>query len=907
MPVPGRQLPDFVEITSSLSYAQPVQNHLRFPLIAGVLFTALSAWCAPLAHWFSDKQIQVHYAAFGVRQDLQFQLVGESPMTPVDLQVLSQRGSAWNLSAEPLRADMGDWIRRPMWVRILNGASNEIFRTPVRVTGLLDSKFADPARETGVIWQSGRPTLRVWAPTARDVKLLKFDSAKAKSPTVVPMLPEDHGFWSVTGDASWKDQFYLYRVTVFSPLSETIEVNDASDPASISLSANGARSQIVDPQDPRLMPPGWRNSPKPRLEKITDSVIYEIHLRDFTLGDPGLAPNERGTYGGLVSPSGESFRYLRELARAGLTHVHLLPVLDFAGVPEPATDRKAPLVPAGLAADSLVPQEKIGPIRHEDAYNWGYNPVHWMAPEGSYSSAPDGSRRIYEMRQLVQRMNEAGLRVVLDVVYNHTFAANLEDFSVFDRIVPYYYHRYNDRGQLMTSSCCADVATENVMVEKLILDSLVFLAREYKIDGFRFDLMNLHPTAQIARVREALETLTVRNSGIDGSKILLYAEAWPFGSLEELSPGSSFTQLRSYGWGVGVFNDRLRDAVRGGTTDPKEKSDQGFATGLFWDFNQEPANRNTPVDANGQREKLLYLGDVLKVGMAGNLRDITVRDRTNRSVRGGDLIFRGAPVGYAAEPFETITYVSAHDGYALWDAVQAKLPFHTPGRSPGTATLHDRARVQRLMLATVALSQGMPFFEGGAELLRSKSGDTDSYDSGDHFNLIDFTLTSNNWGVGLPPAWKNQADWTFWSPRLRDPALAVNPSEIADARDYFMSLLRLRRSQPLLRLSSAAEIRRMISFPVNEDVGGDVPGLVVMHVQDSLPALDPSRRALAVFVNASTLTQTFRSSALAGHTWRFPTELGPAQDPALTDAAWDSVMGRVSIPPRTVLVLEEPR
>src|SRR5690606_15347671 len=176
------------------------------------------------------------------------------------------------------------------------------------------------------------------------------------------------------------------------------------------------------------------------------------------------------------------------------------------------------------------------------------------------------------------------LRFVMDVVFNHSFASGLEDFSVFDRIVPGYYYRYNDRGELMKSSCCPDIATENIMVEKIIVDSLVFLATTYKIDGFRFDLMNLHTKEQADRIRLVLSNLNMANSGVDGSRLLLYGEAWPFGSLEEKQPGSAFLQLRSYGRRIGVFNDRMRDAVRGGTTSSSEKSDQGFATGLYWDF-----------------------------------------------------------------------------------------------------------------------------------------------------------------------------------------------------------------------------------------------------------------------------------------------------------------------------------
>lgn len=877
------------------------------------------AWAAPSAHWLSDKQIQVYvpsWQASGFSPvvesprlrptgEIRFELISDDSTSIVALPVISRRGDLWQLSLDPARTRYETWVKRPMWVRALNERSQEVYKTTVRLTGLLDQFFADTKRDVGLTWIAGTPRLRVWAPTAQKVELLRYETSTEPPIAVQTMTEESKGFWSLTGEPSWNGQFYKYRVTAFSPANAQIETHEVTDPASISLSRASERSQIVNLEDPRWMPAGWPLLTKPDLRHPTDAVLYEMHVRDFTSGDPSLSPLAKGKYLGLVDPSSRALAHLRDLAQAGLTHVHLLPMFDFAGVPElstlsPLTESRAP------APDSSFPQDEVGKIRYQDSYNWGYNPVHWMVPEGSYASDPDGPARIREMRMMIQRLNQIGLRVVFDVVFNHTYASGLEDFSVFDRLVPYYYHRYNERGELLKSSCCADVATENVMVEKLVIDSLVFLAKAYKIDGFRFDLMNLHPRAQVARIRDALAELTLSRDGVDGSKILIYAEAWPFGSLEDTAPGSSFTQLRSAGLGVGVFNDRFRDVLRGGTTDNKEKSDQGFATGLFWDFNQEPANTNTPIDAGGQRQKLLHYGDIVKIGLMGNLRDFVVRDHTGNQVRAGDLNYRGVPAGYAAEPTETITYVSAHDGYCLWDTVQAKMPFRTPGRSPMTATREDRVRVQKFLLGATAVAQGLPFFEGGAELLRSKSGDVDSYDSGDWFNRIDLSYISNNWGVGLPPAWKNLADWPFWQPRLSDPALQVLPADIASTNEHFKALLRLRRAQPLLRLSTASEIKQNVSFPMDEDVLGDKPGLVVMLIQDKQFA-DPARRALVVVLNAATESQSFRSSALAGRAWNLPAEFDARVDAELGRVRWNTVNGRLEIPARTVVVLEERR
>lgn len=863
---------------------------------------------SPQAHWFTEKQIQLHYASFRPSQDLRFELVSDAPMMSIELPLLSHRGNLWNLSSEGLPGSLDEWARRPLWVRILDASGREQFRTAVRLTGLLDQYFFDAKRSIGLRWiNNSQFDLRLWAPTAQNVELLVYDSATGSRSTTYSMNPETQGYWSFSGFREFDRKFYVFRVTRFNPRSGKVETMDSADPASLNVSAEALRSQFVNLQDPDLMPVGWNQYTKPRLDRVTDSVVYEMHLRDHTTDDPGIPEADRGTYLGIVNPNSKAFQHLKDLAAAGMTHVHFLPLLDFAGVPEYVSKRARPRIPSGETPASLVPQERLGEVRDIDAYNWGYNPVLWMVPEGSYSKNPDGPDRIRELRQMIMGLNQAGLRVVLDVVYNHTYSAYDEEHSIFDRVVPYYYHRYNDRGELMSSSCCADIATENRMVEKLIVESLIGLAKEYKVDGFRFDLMNLHPTVQVPRIREAMDTLTLQNSGVEGSKLLIYGEAWPFGSLEEVVPGSAFNQLRSHGLGVGVFNDRMRDALRGGTTSPAEKSDQGWATGLYWDFNNEPANRNTPLDREGQRRKLLHLQDVIKIGLGGNLRDLVIRDQHNNSVRAGDYYFRGAPVGYAAEPIETISYVSAHDGYGLWDTVQAKLPFQAWGRQPATANIEERVRVQRLMLGIALMSQGVPFFEGGSELLRSKSGDADSYDSGDHFNQIDWSGASNNWGVGAPPAWKNIGDWSFWRPRLLDASLRVGRNEIQSTNDYFKALLNLRRDSPLLRLQSANEIRRLLSFPINEASGSDTPGLIGMLIEDAEPAVDPRRKSMLVLINSGTEPLKFQNARLKNRAWNFPASFGPKVDPELSKAAWDSMTGVFTVPARSLLVLEEKR
>lgn len=315
---------------------------------------------------------------------------------------------------------------------------------------------------------------------------------------------------------------------------------------------------------------------------------------------------------------------------------------------------------------------------------------------------------------------------------------------------------------------------------------------------------------------------------------------------------------------------------------------------------------DTPPDLNNQKDKLLFLGDVVKIGLAGNLRDFVIRDRYNNPVRGGNFFFRDAPVGYSANPNETMSYVSAHDGYSLFDTIQAKLPYASQHRSPSAASEEDRVRTQKLMLATILLSQGIPFFEEGSDLLRSKSGDQDSYDSGDWFNAIDWSYNSNNWGVGLPPAWRNQNDWIFWRPRLEAPDLQISTDSILSTSDYFQAFLRIRRSSSLFRMNSTFDVNSHLKFPA-DDRAGDIPGLIVFNLENQDLSLDPDRRSIWVFINAGTQSQLFANSTLKGRNLRLHPELNNSIDPLLYFAKWSPDLGTVQIPARTVLVLEEPK
>ncbi|GIL16830.1 MAG: alpha-dextran endo-1,6-alpha-glucosidase [Oligoflexia bacterium] len=809
------------------------------------------------------------------------------PLPPIHFE-----GNQISFSTKEISSQIPDLIREPLSLLAVDNQSRLMLKTYLQLAPLLDLQFSTNL-PLGLSWNQNTFTLRLWAPTARSVHVLFYRSSHDREPFQSVPLEYNRGLWSLTGSSGFKNAYYQFQVQVFSPHTERVETFTVTDPYSISLSKDSQRSQVINPEDSELKPVGWDTLQKPQLEHFSDITVYESHIRDLTANDPTLKPEYRGSFLGLASPTSSALRHLSSLAESGLTHLHLLPLMDFATVSEDRSLWKKISFTNPPRPQSPLPQDELDKIKNEDAYNWGYDPVHYMTPDGSYTLEPDGASRVYELRSLVQSLNQHGLRLIMDVVFNHTYASGAERFSVFDRIVPLYYYRLNQWGDLYKSSCCSDLATEHKMVEKLMVDSVVYLARTYKIDGFRFDLMNLHTEQNMTRVLEAVRSLNLQNDGVDGEKIYLYGEAWPFGSLEEKYPGAGLFQTRSYGQGIGVFNDRMRDALRGGTTDSREKSDQGFATGLFYDFNEEPANRNTPINLDDQRWKLLHLGDVIKIGLVGNLRDYRLRDHRNNMVRAGDLYFRDAPVGYAAEATETINYASAHDGYALWDAIQAKMPFSQKGRNYHVATEEEKVRSHRLMLAIVAFGQGIPFFEGGSELLRSKSGDVDSYNSGDWFNALDWSQTTNNWGAGLPPHWRNLNDWSFWQPRLENSSMGVATESIQTTAEYFKALLKVRQTTPLFKLNTLEEIQKRVSFPTDDRFQTDIPGFLVMRIEPGL----------YIFFNATNSDQLFYSAKTKGHKFGFHPALTEKVDPALKRVGFDPQRGIFQLPARSTVVL----
>jgi pullulanase len=783
-------------------------------------------------------------------------------------------------------------LKGQFFVSASGAAGNLLDATGLQIPGALDDLYTYDG-PLGVIYHGKVPTLKVWAPTARSVTLHLFDNSTTALSTTVEMTNDaESGVWSATGTRRWTDKFYLYEVEVYVPATGQIEHNLVTDPYAISLSMNSRRSQIVNlAADDDLQPQGWKNlgRHKPALVAPEDIVLYELHLRDFSINDRSVPKALRGTYMAFTRENSFGMRHLENLAEAGLTHVHLLPVFDIATIEEDKSLRQEPDwdLLGSYPPDSEQQQAAVLELHDQDGFNWGYDPYHYTTPEGSYSTDPDGSRRVREFREMVRALNHTGLRVVMDVVYNHTNSSGQAEKSVLDRVVPGYYHRLNLEGAVENSTCCQNTATEHAMMEKLMVDSVVTWATAYKVDGFRFDLMGHHMKSNMLKVRAALDALTLEKDGVDGKSIYVYGEGWNFGEVADNARGVNATQLNMAGTGIGTFNDRLRDAVRGGGPF-SGLQEQGFASGLFYEPNA--TDQGTPDD---QLAKLLRYMDQIRVGLAGNLREYTFVDRNGATVTGAQVDYNGQPAGYTLDPQETITYVEAHDNETLFDAIQLK--------AAPAATLKDRVRMQNLAISLVMLSQGVPFFHAGQEMLRSKSMDRNSYDSGDWFNKLDFSYHSNNWGAGLPPAPENGSKWAIMGPLLADPALKPDKSEIVDAVDHFRELLEIRKSSPLFRLRTAEEIQARLTFL---NTGPDqVPGLIVMSLSDTVGAdLDRHYERIVVLFNASDEAKNFTVWPLRGEQVRLHPVQANSEDSLVRTAHFDRATGTFSVPARTTAV-----
>jgi pullulanase len=767
-----------------------------------------------------------------------------------------------------------------------DGAGNLVQVTSLQTAGLLDDLFAAKAAQAqlGVSFdRSGRATFRVWAPTAQSVALNLYAGANATTATTVPMTHDmASGVWSYTStDPQLANRaYYTYTVQVLSRWADNkIVTNTVTDPYSLSLSANSARSFAANLDSPQLKPAGWDDQRIPKLDAPTDIALYELHIRDFSAADATVPAAHRGKYLAFTDGNSDGMRHLKSLQKAGMTHVHLLPSFDFASVNEKGC--VTPTIPAA-GADSTAQQAAVAAVADADCFNWGYDPVHYDAPEGSYATdADDGAVRVREFRAMVQALHDAGLRVTMDVVYNHTSQSQQGPLSVLDRIVPTYYYRLGNDGHILNDSCCADTAQENAMMGKLMIDSVSLWARQYKVDSFRFDIMGFTPLDLLKRLQASVNQAA-------GRDIYLYGEAWNFGSVADDARFVQARQANMAGTGIGSFNDRMRDTVRGGgccDSGQSMISQQGFINGVYTDPN---------ALSTQTRDDALRLADLVRVALSGTLRDYRFTDRFGSLRTNAQIDYFGQPAGFAANPAETINYVEAHDNQTLFDIDAYKLPQSTP--------LADRVRVQTLGAAINVLAQGIPFFHAGQEILRSKSLDRDSYNAGDWFNKLDYSYASNNFGVGLPMAGSNQDNWPLMAPILANPLIKPDTRAILAAKNAFEDFLAIRSDSTLFRLRTAQDVIERLKF---YNVGPDqVPGLVAMSIDGTQPARYPGAqyKAVVVVFNVDKVAQSIAIPALRGRKLQLHRIQRNGSDDVVKASSFDRDSGTFAIPARTAAV-----
>ncbi|MCY7315117.1 MAG: pullulanase-type alpha-1,6-glucosidase, partial [Rubrivivax sp.] len=787
-------------------------------------------------------------------------------------------------------------LHRGQLVLVQEDATGRVLQaTAVQAAAALDDLYAQAEQvpSLGATPSPGRTGFKLWAPTAQRVWLCLHANRQAPARALQPLQRQaPTGVWHAELPADLSGSSYTYLVDVFVPGSGLVR-NRVTDPYAVSLTANSQRTWIGRLGAPSLQPPGWAAKPRqpparPRVQANTDMVIYELHVRDFSIGDSTVPAAHRGKYLAFTHAGSGGMKHLRAMAAAGLTDVHLLPIFDIATVPEVGCKTPDVQALAAGAPDSRSQQAAVTALAARDCFNWGYDPWHYTAPEGSYATdAADGAVRILELRQMVQALHAAGLRVGMDVVYNHASASGQKPHSVLDRIVPGYYQRLNAAGQVETSTCCDNTATEHRMMARLMIDSVVTWARDHRIDSFRFDLMGHQPRAVMERLQRAVDTAA-------GRRVQLIGEGWNFGEVRDGARFVQASQLSLNGSDIATFSDRGRDAARGGgCCDDAEQTvqRQGWLNGQFFDPNGHTLQGGSN---SASREDLLKSADLVRVGLAGTLRSyrMTTHDGSVRTLDAID--YAGQPAGYASQPGEVVNYVENHDNQTLFDIHVLKLPRGT--------SAEDRSRVQVLGLAMTAFSQGVPYFHAGSELLRSKSGDRNSYDSGDWFNRLDWTLQQHAWGSGLPPERDNAALWPRLLPLLADTAIRPTPADVAFTRDAFLDLLKLRQSSSLFRLRSAADVQQRLTL---HNTGPDqVPTLMAGHL-DGRGLAGAGFAELLYLVNTDKRSTTLQLPGLLGR----PFVLHPVhRAPGAADARpaqqsrWDAASGTVTVPARAALV-----
>lgn len=906
----------YVQQPSLVSELQIVENELSTTEMDGAKAHWLDAQTFAIApQMFGDKSaaqavVKLHYADNGrislkggkatvdqagvTVHSVTLERVGSSP-TPEQLQVRGHlSGFPTFRLPEETSKQAKDILRGALAVSVeFDGGEPSL--SGVQIPGVVDALYAQAARsgDRGVVWTDAGtpqayPHVNLWAPTARKVHLELFDTEPrstaqaqaAPSSTLELVQNTDSGMWTIVGEPSWKNKAYRFVVDVYVPSEGTVVSNVVTDPYSLGLAVGSTHSVFLDMKDPDLAPAQWSAMSIPSVPRAVDQMIYELHVRDFSISDSSVPEDMRGTYMAFTQSESAGMRHLRSLGQAGVNSLHLLPTYDIASIPEPRSAQTNPQI-TGAAPDSTSQQAQVEAIAATDGFNWGYDPYHYFAPEGSYAVDPSAAGRVKEYRQMVAAVAGVGMRVVADQVFNHTYASGQNDKSVLDKVVPGYFHRLNWRGELEQSTCCDNVGTESQMAEQLMVDSVLTWARDYKVSGFRFDLMGHHSAQNMLAIQKALDAFSAEDPTFAGTKIHLYGEGWNFGEVANNARFRQASQGQLGGTQIGTFNDRIRDGIHG-----EGKLGQGWGTGQGMEV------RSFNPDG-GDKAQLGRLTDLVRLGLAGNLKDFRFRT-FDGSVKSGSELSPGA---YGEHPADSVNYVDAHDNATLFDT--------TLLRMNDGVTMQDRVRMNTVQLAAVALGQSPAFWHAGTDLLRSKSLDINSYNSGDHFNRIDWTGQSHNFGMGMPPLKENAKDGVDARQRyLLTQNYTASPAQIALARDMARELVQMRHELPLITLGSADLIRERVSFPAAGP--GNPDGLIIMHIDDRFDTdLDPQRDGLVLVFNSSPWQHSRQIPGFEGRRLELTDIQRNGVDEVVKNGAlWDQNSGTVTIPARSVAVFD---
>ena len=789
--------------------------------------------------------------------------------------------SSWAVFTGEWTADEAKAMNKAQLVLAAYDTDGAFLATRVQNGNVLDALYTrgdnDADEQTlGVVYQDDTISVSVWAPTAQDVTLFLYDADKQFVRSESMTEDTATGIWSHVGGSDLDRMFYRFGLTVYHPQNDAIESIRTSDPYSVSLSTNGVFSQFVNLNDDDLKPEGWDSHAVPTVVDPEDAVIYEGHIRDFSVRDESTSTANRGKYLAFTEEGTAPVQHLSDLVASGLTHFHMLPANDIASINEDSadivdiTDTVADLCAVNenaqvcdeLGSDnttvlqdlfaSYLPssadaQALANDMRGYDSFNWGYDPKHFNVPDGIYASDPDGIARIVEMRAMNQALHEIGLRVVLDVVYNHTNSAGLWDNSVLDKVVPGYYHRRDlTTGDVQQSTCCNDTALEHRMMDKLMVDSLKVWTEQYKFDGFRFDIMSHGSVDQMLSARDAIQIIDPDN--------YFYGEGWFRGDGRD----DQANQENMAGTEIATFNDRLREGIR--------------STALFHE--------------NGNMDEQ----DVVKLGMAGTLANYVLESSNGTAATGSSF----SRPSYGLDPADVINYVSKHDNETLWDQLQYNLPFDM--------SLEERVRSQNIAISIPLMSQGIPFLQMGGDFLRSKSMDRNTYDAGDWFNYVDFTKNTNNWNVGLPLEQDNGSNWTTIVGIASSPLTQVASNDVMFASSVFKEFLSIRRDSKLFRLNSEADVIGRVGF---HNIGSNqTQGVIVMSIDDGsgLVDLDPANDAIVVMINATGAERSHTVPTATGFTLH-PT-LATSVDARVASASFSEGTdeGTFTVPARTMAV-----